>query len=158
MLDVVDEGPGSIGSVPHERAPRGRFGVNPDAFHIDPVAAQAIEIDSPKVIVPHASNDGSRLTKLSGLIDENRRGARREGANQLDRLQESVALVGRHDLDEDFTDGEDRFHRSAHPVAAIDIVGLGDDVISVSLAKNVARPPISLRRAVRPYGTGAPTM
>src|ERR1700727_782185 len=116
MLDVVDEGPGSIGSVPHERAPRGRFGVNPDSFHMDAVAAQTIEIDPPKVIFPHASNDGGRLTKLSGLIDENRRGAGREGANQLDRLQESVALVGRHDLDEDLADGEDRFHRSGRAI------------------------------------------
>src|SRR5882762_6378011 len=106
MLDVVHEGARSIGPITHERASRGRFGVNPNAFHIDPVTAQAIEIDPSKVIVPHASNDGGRLTKLSGLIDENRRGARREGANELDRLQESVALVGRHDLDEDFADGE----------------------------------------------------
>src|SRR5277367_5520365 len=107
MLDVVHEGPRSIGPVTDEGAARGRFGVSPDASHIDPVAAKAIEVDPPKVVVPHASNDGGRLTKLSGLIDENRRGAGREGANQLDRLEESVALVGRHDLDEDFADGED---------------------------------------------------
>src|SRR5580693_2419666 len=107
MLDVVHEGARSIGPVPNEGAARGRHGIDPHAFHIDPVTAQAIEIDPPKVIVSYASNDGSRLTKLGGLIDKNRRGARREGANQLDRLQESVALVGRHDLDEDFADGED---------------------------------------------------
>src|ERR1700722_7055333 len=124
MLDVVHEGARSIGPIAYEGAARGRFGINPDAFDIDPVTAQAIEIAPPKVIVPHASDDGGRLTKLRCLIDENRRGARREGANQLDWLQESVALVGRHDLDENFADGEDRFNRSAHPVAAIDIVGL----------------------------------
>ena len=55
MLDVVHESARSIGPVSHEGAARGRFGVNPDAFHIDPVTAQAIEIDPPKVIVSHAS-------------------------------------------------------------------------------------------------------
>src|SRR5258708_14140765 len=99
MLDVVQEGGRSIGPITHEGATRGRFGVNPDAFYIDPVTAQAIEIDPPKVIVPHASDDGGRLTELRCLIDEDCWRARREGANQLDRLQESVALVGRHDLD-----------------------------------------------------------
>src|ERR1700739_3902001 len=126
MLDVVDEGPGSIGSVPHERAARGRLGIDPYGFHIDPLTPEASALDPPKVMVPYASNDGGRWTELSGLIDENRRGARREGANQLNRLQESIALLGRHDLDEDLTDREDRFHRSAHPVAAVDIVSLGN--------------------------------
>src|ERR1700722_16403191 len=100
MLDVVHESARSIEPIAHEGAARGRFRINPDAFHIDPVTAQAIEIEPPEVIVSHASNDGGRLTKLGGLIDENRWGARREWANQLDRLQESVALVGRHDLNE----------------------------------------------------------
>src|ERR1700722_14339104 len=115
MLDVVHEGARSIGPIAHEGAARSRYGIDPHAFHIDPVTAQAIEIDLPKVIVPHASDDGGWLTELRCMIDEDCWRARREGANQLDRLQESVALVGRHDLDEDFADGEDRFTRSAHP-------------------------------------------
>ena len=131
MLDVVYEGARSIGPVPHEGAARGRLGIDPDAFHIDPVAAQAIEIDPPEVIVPHATDDGGRLAELRGLVDEDRRRAGRKGANQADRFAKSVALVGRHDLDEDLADREDRFHRSAHPVAAVDIVGLRHDVVGV---------------------------
>ena len=93
VLDVVYEGAGSIRPVSHEGAARGRLGIDPDAFHIDPVTTQAIEIDPPEFVVPHATDDGGWLTKLRGLIDEDRRRAGRERANQLDRLEESVALA-----------------------------------------------------------------
>ena len=65
VLDVVHEGARSIGPVPHEGAARGHLGVDPDAFHVDPVTAQAIEIDPPEVIVPHATDDGGRLDQTS---------------------------------------------------------------------------------------------
>ena len=88
MLDVVYEGARSIGPIAHEGAAGGGLGVDPNAFHVDPVTTQAIEIDPAKVIVPHAANDGGRLTELRCLIDEDRRRAGREGANQINRLQE----------------------------------------------------------------------
>ena len=131
VLDVVHERAGSIGPVPHKGAPRGHLGIDPDAFNVNPVAVQAIKIDPPEVIVTDATDDGGWLTKLGGLIDEDCGRAGWERANQADRLKEPVALLGRHDLDEDLTDREDRFHRSAHPVAAVDIVGLSYDVVGV---------------------------
>src|ERR1700722_20283590 len=90
VLDVIDEGPGSIGSVPHERAARGRLGIDAYAFHIDPVTPQAIEIDPSEVIVPHATDNGSWLTKLRCLIDEDCWRAGRKRANQVDRFKESI--------------------------------------------------------------------
>ena len=39
VLDVVHEGAGSIGPIPHKGAARGHLWIDPDAFHVDPIAA-----------------------------------------------------------------------------------------------------------------------
>jgi hypothetical protein len=122
---------GSVLPVPHKGATGGRIPVDTNAAHVDSVAATAVEIDPSEIIVADATDDRGRLAEARRLIDEDRRRAGGKGTKQRDRLQEAVAPLGRHDLDENLADGEDRVHRSAHPVAAVDIVGLRNDVVSV---------------------------
>src|SRR5580658_7326479 len=110
VLDVENEGAGAVRPVAHEGATRRRLPVDTNAAHVDSVAAKAVEIDPSEVIVADATDDRGRLTEARGLIDEDRRRAGGKGTKQRDRLEEAVASLGRHDLDEDLTDGEDRFH------------------------------------------------
>src|SRR5208282_2308965 len=113
LLDIEDKGAGPVGPVAHEGAACRRLWIDSNAAHVDPITAQSVEIDAPEVVVADAADDGGRLAEARGLVDEDGRRARRKGTDELDRLEEAVAPLGRHDLDKDLANGDNRLHRLA---------------------------------------------
>lgn len=65
---------------------------------VDPISVQIAGADP--------GDDGRRLPELADLIDEDRRRAGGEGADQLDRLAKAVAALGCDDLHQHLADGE----------------------------------------------------
>ena len=85
--------------------------VDGDGGDVDPVAAQALEIACAEIIAPDTANDRTGLPELGNLIDEDGRRPRRERADEVQRVDETVAGFSGHDLDEDFADRDDKRER-----------------------------------------------
>src|SRR5271166_99563 len=100
LSDIVYKGAGAVCAVAHEGAACHGLGVDSDAADIDPVAMEAVEIDTAEVVVADAADHGGGLAEAGGLVDEDRRRARGKGTDELDRLEEAVPSLGRHDLDQ----------------------------------------------------------
>ena len=69
---------------------------------IDPVQFQAVNIHPAKIIASDTGDDSARMPQLGDLIDKDRRGTARIGADQRSWLPERLPHSGGHDLDEDF--------------------------------------------------------
>ena len=114
VADVVDEVAGAVGAVADEGAAGGKLGVDGDGRDVDAVAGEPVEVDAAEIVVADAGDHAAGLAELGHLVDEDRRRAGGEGADERDRLEEAVAGLGGHDLDEDLADGDDLLHRARH--------------------------------------------
>ena len=75
-----------------------------------PSRREAVEVDAAEIVVADAADHAAGLAELRHLVDEDRGRSGGEGADERDRLEEAVADLGRHDLDEDLADGDDLLH------------------------------------------------
>ena len=114
VRDVVDEVAAAVGAVGDEGAAGGRAGHTPDRADVDAAAASRSRLSVPKSSGPTQPIMAVAGADAGGLIGEDGRRAAWVRAGEQARLQEGLADLGRHDLDQDLADRHHLCHRFSH--------------------------------------------
>jgi hypothetical protein len=110
VADVVDEITRSIGPVAHEGAAGGTFRVKSNGRDIHAVAAKAVDVDAPEVVLTDTADNPAALAQLCGLVDEDGGSTRWERTHQRNCLQETIACLRGYDLDKNFANCDHFLH------------------------------------------------
>ena len=106
--DVENEVARAVVAITHESTASGIVATYRNCRDVGAIGAQPLDIDPPEIIVADRSDDAGRAAHPGALINEDRWRPARIGTSQRDRLEEAIAAVGRHDLDQDLADSDRR--------------------------------------------------